>query len=93
MAIGNNKKELVRRHKFVYIYYLKFLELNRDKIQHMHRNYIYQEVGKAFYIKPNRCAKIISFVIKNNYTPTKIDLEEFMNDYRDYKKVCEGISD
>ncbi len=80
------------KHKHLFVYYQLYLQKHKDKIRTLPRKNIYIEVSRPFYIEPQAGAKIISKMLRNGYTPSRLDLLDFVQKFKGIQEVQDIIN-
>lgn len=84
-----SRNDFLIKHRHVYIFYLLYLKAYREKVKKMPKKNIYVEVSRPFFIDRQACAKIINKMLRNGYTPSKLEVEDFKRNFSDVRLVQE----
>lgn len=81
------------KHRHLFIYYILYLKKNKEKAQSLSRRRICMDVSKPFYIQAQAASKIISKMLKSGYNPSKVDISEFKERFKEIEEIQSIIGD
>lgn len=79
--------DLLVKHKHIYIYYLMYLQANRNRVKTCQKKRIYIDVGRPFYVEPQAVTKILSRLTKAGFSPSSVDIADFERTFKEVEEV------
>jgi DNA-binding MarR family transcriptional regulator len=86
-----NKSEFPQKEKHVYILYTLILRYIGENARYIAKSKLYSDVASFFYINPTSAGRIICRMEREGYSPTRFDMEDFMENVNKLNSIVSDI--